>query len=216
MRTKIKIPNMLWSPIKDASVSIQENHNKFDPHSEALLIHRQTWESATQCLQLVYDCSSNLGIEGWLYWKFILPCNAVTLTCCNGKKPAVCPHSVFMYFSDPQSAGHSGRAVWGVGLQSLACWDWRVESHRGHACLSVVSVVCCQVEVSATSWSLVQRSPTDCGVSLFVYYLKSSKTGRPWPSLGSSATGDKKILRINADYFPARYEPKSYILVLRR
>jgi len=29
-----------------------------------------------------------------------------------------------------------------------------------------VSVVCCQVEVSATSWPLVQRSPTDCGVSL--------------------------------------------------
>jgi len=23
--------------------------------------------------------------------------------------------------------------------------------------------VCCQLEVSATSWSLVQRSPTDCG-----------------------------------------------------
>jgi hypothetical protein len=32
----------------------------------------------------------------------------------------------------------------------------------------VVSVVCCQVEVSATSWSLVQRSPTDCGASLCV------------------------------------------------
>ena len=30
----------------------------------------------------------------------------------------------------------------------------------GHGYLSVVSVVCCQVEVSATSWSLVQRSPT--------------------------------------------------------
>jgi hypothetical protein len=28
-----------------------------------------------------------------------------------------------------------------------------------------VSVVCCQVEVSATGWSLVQRSPTECGVS---------------------------------------------------
>jgi hypothetical protein len=38
----------------------------------------------------------------------------------------------------------------------------------GHGCLSVVSVVCCQVEVSATSWSLVQRSPTDCGASLCV------------------------------------------------
>jgi hypothetical protein len=42
------------------------------------------------------------------------------------------------------------------------------ESHRGHGCLSVVSVVCCQIEVSATSWSLVQRGPTDCGVSLCV------------------------------------------------
>jgi hypothetical protein len=37
----------------------------------------------------------------------------------------------------------------------------------GHGCLCVVNVVCCQVEVSATSWSLVQRSPTGCGVSLF-------------------------------------------------
>ena len=36
---------------------------------------------------------------------------------------------------------------------------------RGHRCLSLVSVVCCQVEVSAVSRSLVQRSPTDCGVS---------------------------------------------------
>jgi len=31
-----------------------------------------------------------------------------------------------------------------------------------------VSVVCCQVEVSATSWSLVQRSPTECAASLCV------------------------------------------------
>jgi hypothetical protein len=35
----------------------------------------------------------------------------------------------------------------------------------GHGCLSLVSVVCCQVEVSASGWSLVQRSPTECGVS---------------------------------------------------
>jgi hypothetical protein len=34
--------------------------------------------------------------------------------------------------------------------------------------MSVVSVVCCQVEVSATGRSLVQRSPTGCGVSLCV------------------------------------------------
>jgi hypothetical protein len=31
-----------------------------------------------------------------------------------------------------------------------------------------VCCVCCQVEVSATSWSVVQRSPTDCGASLCV------------------------------------------------
>ena len=31
--------------------------------------------------------------------------------------------------------------------------------------MSVVNVVCCQLEVSATGRSLVQRSPTDCGVS---------------------------------------------------
>jgi hypothetical protein len=28
--------------------------------------------------------------------------------------------------------------------------------------------LCCQVEVSATSWSFVQRSPTDCGVSCVI------------------------------------------------
>ena len=37
-----------------------------------------------------------------------------------------------------------------------------------NGCLSVVSVVCCQVDVSATGRSLVQRSRTDCGVSLCV------------------------------------------------
>jgi len=34
--------------------------------------------------------------------------------------------------------------------------------------MSVMSVVCCQVEVSATDRSLVQRSPTGCGASLSV------------------------------------------------
>jgi len=37
------------------------------------------------------------------------------------------------------------------------------------AWMSVVSVTCCQVEVCATSWSLVQRSPTECGASLCVW-----------------------------------------------
>jgi hypothetical protein len=52
-----------------------------------------------------------------------------------------------------------------VGLRPLAYWDCGFESRLGHGCLSFVSVVCCQVEVSASGWSLVQRSPTECGVS---------------------------------------------------
>jgi hypothetical protein len=48
-------------------------------------------------------------------------------------------------------AGPSGRAVHGVGLRPLACCYRGFEFHRGHGCLSVVCVVCCQVEVSAAS-----------------------------------------------------------------
>ena len=44
--------------------------------------------------------------------------------------------------------------------------------------MSVVSVECCQVEISATSLSLVQRSPTDCGVPLCD--LETLKIGAPY------------------------------------
>ena len=40
-----------------------------------------------------------------------------------------------------------------------------------------VSVVCCHVEVSATTWSLVQRSPTECGVSKVCDREASKKLG---------------------------------------
>jgi hypothetical protein len=43
--------------------------------------------------------------------------------------------------------------------------------------LPVVSVVFCQVEVSAPSCSLVQRSPTDCGASLCVWSRKPQEWG---------------------------------------
>jgi hypothetical protein len=66
------------------------------------------------------------------------------------------------------TAGPIGRAVYGVGLRPLAYWDCGFESHWSHGCLFVVSVVCYQVEVSASGWSFVQRSPTDCGLSLCV------------------------------------------------
>jgi hypothetical protein len=36
------------------------------------------------------------------------------------------------------------------GMRQIACWDCGFEFRRGHGCVSLVSVVCCQVEVSAT------------------------------------------------------------------
>ena len=44
----------------------------------------------------------------------------------------------------------------------------------------LVSVVCCQVEVSESEWSLVHRSPTDCGVSECDH--ESSIMRTPWPT----------------------------------
>jgi hypothetical protein len=38
----------------------------------------------------------------------------------------------------------------------------QVRIPRGHGCLSLASVVCCQVEVSATDRSFGKRSPTEC------------------------------------------------------
>ena len=52
-----------------------------------------------------------------------------------------------------------------MGLLPLACWNCGFESRRGHGCLSVVSAVCCQVEVFARGRKFVQRSSTDCGVT---------------------------------------------------
>jgi hypothetical protein len=64
--------------------------------------------------------------------------------------------------------------------------------------MSVVSVVCCQVEVSATSWSLVQRSPTGCGVSKSVI-VKPRKLRRPWPPRGCRAI-KKNLPGVNFGY----------------
>jgi hypothetical protein len=49
--------------------------------------------------------------------------------------------------------------------------------------MSVVSIECCQVEVSVTGLSLDQRSPTDCGVS------ECGGVSRPWPTRGCRPRG---------------------------
>jgi len=64
------------------------------------------------------------------------------------------------------------------------------------AWMFVVSVVCGQLEVSATSWSLIQRSPTDCVVSCVIYKPQKSSwmRRRPRPSRGLSRQEKKKIM----------------------
>jgi len=53
-----------------------------------------------------------------------------------------------------------------------------------------VCVECCQVEVSATGWSLVRRSPTDCDASLCVIY-KPQEWGGHGPRWAAAPQGGK-------------------------
>jgi len=77
--------------------------------------------------------------------------------------------------------GHSLAGI--VGSNSAGGMD---------VCLSLVSVVRCQVEVSALGWSLVQRSPNECGVS--ECDCESSIIRRPWPTGGCCAMVLKRSL----------------------
>ena len=71
-----------------------------------------------------------------------------------------------------------------MGLRQLACWDCEFESRWGHAYLSLVSVVSCQVEVFASGLSLVQRSPTECGAS---ECDREASIMWSWPTVGFCA-----------------------------
>jgi hypothetical protein len=53
------------------------------------------------------------------------------------------------------------------------------------AWMSVVNVLCCQVQVCASGWSLVQRCPIDCRVSEFD--REASIMMRSWPIRGCRA-----------------------------
>jgi len=76
------------------------------------------------------------------------------------------------------------RSQWPRGLRCgsaavhlLGLW---VRISAGAWMSEFVSAVCCQVDVSATGWSLAQRIPTECGVS--ECDLETSRNRRPWPT----------------------------------
>jgi hypothetical protein len=70
-----------------------------------------------------------------------------------------------------------------VGLPLFACYDCELESRRGHGCLSLVSVVCCDIEADHASRVVLQ----ECGAS----ECDREATGMrgPWPTRGCCAIG---------------------------
>jgi hypothetical protein len=71
--------------------------------------------------------------------------------------------------------------------------------------LSVVYVVCCQVEVCATNCPLVQRSPTDCGASLCVIKKPRERGGHSprWAAEPEKIINKKIIFLFSTFPFPA-------------
>ena len=80
-----------------------------------------------------------------------------------------------------------------MNLRPLAYWVCGFESRQEHGCLSLVSVVSFQVDVSGTSRSLVQRNPTDCGASLCVIY-KPREWGGPGPNWAAEPQEERSLV----------------------
>jgi hypothetical protein len=76
--------------------------------------------------------------------------------------------AVIMKLNTLKCSGPNGHAGEGVDLGARGSTEREIESRRRHGCLSLVGVLCCGEEVSATSWSLVQKSHIKCRVSLSV------------------------------------------------
>jgi len=70
-------------------------------------------------------------------------------------------------------------------VRMLPCRNYGFESRRVDGSVSLVSIVRCQMEVSASDRPHVQRSPTECGVSQCDH--EASTMSRPWSTGGFCA-----------------------------
>lgn len=95
-----------------------------------------------------------------------------------------------------------------MGLQPLDCCDCGFEYRQGHGSLSHVIAVCYMVEVDATSRSLVQRSPTKCGVP--ECDSEAPIMRRPRPTRGFGETGEKNHCRFKCLSFKQFCCPVKY------
>jgi hypothetical protein len=103
-------------------------------------------------------------------------------------------------------ADPSGRRAAAAVLLGL-----RVRIPAGEGCPSLVNVVCRLVEVSAVRWSLVQRSHTDCGVT--VCDLETLTMGRSTPEFGCCTKEIKEQNTRLIHFKTVRYMYRTYVYV---
>ena len=103
---------------------------------------------------------------------------------------APCCRNALFVWKYKRTIKSAGRSQWPRSLRRGSVASRRFESRRGHGFLSLVNVVCCQVEVSASGWSLVQRSSTQYGVSECDREAAIRRTGF-WPTRGCCAMVEK-------------------------
>jgi hypothetical protein len=141
---------------------------------------------------LTYNPSRTLSKILWLYDHLLFE---QFTKCCiySDSNEAPCVNEVRLFISLQKvnlfrvlnllHANPSNFMVWvGVGL---CVWIL-----AGRGCLSLVSVGCCQMEVSVLGCSLVQtQSPTKCDVFLIEWYREASKMRRPPPTRGCCTMG---------------------------
>ena len=92
-----------------------------------------------------------------------------------------------------------GRSQWPRGLRRVSAAThllglWVRIPPGAWICLSVVSVVCCQVEVFESGWSLIQRNHTNCGVCNWIWSWSLVK-GVPGP-IGAVAPWKKNLIHL--------------------
>jgi hypothetical protein len=107
-----------------------------------------------------------------LCWCFLTLYISLNLACRLGSRSLKC------WLSDPSVEKFTAPDLRGAAsffhsfrtwLHVNKCWVTITEGLKSARFEPVTAMlVCCQVEVSATSWALVQRSPTDCAASLCV------------------------------------------------
>jgi hypothetical protein len=100
-----------------------------------------------------------------------------TVTESTSTFPSLSPHPLpFIYLNNVQCRSQRPH---GLRRGSTDARLLGFDSRRGHGYKSLVSVVCCHVEVSAYGRSLVQRSPTDTDVSECDRRTSTMRRSRP-------------------------------------